>query len=432
VKTKANHAVAICAAMVLGVAFASGRVAHAAGVTVSIACGSEGGTSYDLCVKASNQWAQKAGNQVRFITTPASSSERLALYQQWMAAQADIDVLMTDVFYPGVLEKGLVDLRPYLEDEETELFPAYLKIDMLDGKLLAMPWFAAVGVMYYRKDLLQKYHLEPPQTWAELEKDAESVQTEERAAGNPNFWGYMWQGKAYEGLTCNAVEWLASYGAGSIVALDGKVTVDNPRAVAALTMAKSWVGKISPRGVLSSEEPQTLQVFYAGNALFLRSWPYVWSVAQAPDSPLAGKVGIIPIPKGPGTDGAHAGTIGGWSLAVSKYGKHREAAIDLVKYLTSSEVQRMRFLEGALMPTRMALYEDPSVLAKEPAMKIFYDAILSASPRPSAQTGAKYNRVSSVLYTGLHQMLLGESGPQATVASIAAKLDELSDKGKDW
>jgi len=429
---KANHVVAIGAAIVLGATLGFGRASHAAGKTVSIACGSEGATNYNLCVKASKQWAQQTGNQVKFITTPASSSERLALYGQWMAAHADIDVLMTDVFYPGVLEKGLVDLRPYLEEDETELFPAYLKINTLDGKLLAVPWFAAVGVMYYRKDLLQKYHLDPPQTWADLEKDAKLVQTEERAAGNRNFWGYVWQGKAYEGLTCNAVEWLASYGAGSVVALDGKVTVDNPRAIAALTMAKSWVGKISPRGVLSSEEPQTLQVFYAGNALFLRSWPYVWSVAQAPDSPLAGKVGIVPIPKGPGAEGEHTGAIGGWSLAVSKYGKHRKDAIDLVKYLTSSEVQRMRFLEGALMPTRMALYEDQAVLAKEPAMKIFYDAILSASPRPSAQTGAKYNRVSSVLYTGLHQMLLGESDPQATVASIAAKLDELSDNGKDW
>ena len=42
-------------------------------------------------------------------------------------------------------------------------------------------------------------------------------------------WGYVCQGKAYEGLTCNALEWVTSFGGGTIVDADGKVTIDNPR-----------------------------------------------------------------------------------------------------------------------------------------------------------------------------------------------------------
>lgn len=415
----------------LGGAFAVSSPADA-GVTVSIACGSVGAPNHILCVKAAKQWAVKTGNRVRFVTTPYSSTARLSLYEQWMAAHADIDILMTDVYYPGILKKDLVDLTPYFKSERSKFFAAYLKVDTIDGKLLAVPWFAAVGVMYYRKDLLHKYALQPPKNWAGLERDAKLVQTKERAADHPNFWGFVWQGKAYEGLTCDAVEWLASYGGGSIVARDGKVTIDNPRAIAALRMAKSWVGTISPRGVLSSKEPETMQVFYSGNALFMRNWPYVWSIVQKPDSPLRGKVGVMAIPKGPGAKGRNAGAIGGWSLALSKYGKHRKQAISLIKYLTSYEVERMRFLQGALMPTRKALYKDQSVLDKAPVMKVFYKAISHASPRPSAQTGAKYNRVSSVFYTDLHQMLLGESSPQATVKAIAAKLNNISDNGKSW
>ncbi|MEJ2480899.1 MAG: extracellular solute-binding protein, partial [Acidihalobacter sp.] len=226
----------IAAGLALSLGVALGFVAPAdAGVTVSIACGSVGAPNHILCVKAAKQWAAKTGNQVRFVTTPYSSTARLSLYEQWMAAHADIDVLMTDVYYPGILKKGLVDLTPYFKSEHHKFFPAYLKVDTIDGKQLAVPWFAAVGVMYYRKDLLAKYGLQPPKTWAELEKDAKLVQAKERAAGHPNFWGFVWQGKAYEGLTCDAVEWLASYGGGSIVSRAGKVTIDNPRAVAALT-----------------------------------------------------------------------------------------------------------------------------------------------------------------------------------------------------
>ncbi|APZ44764.1 hypothetical protein BW247_15675 [Acidihalobacter ferrooxydans] len=422
----------VAALLGAGWALAAPGPAQAAGVTVSIACGSVGAPNHITCVKASKQWAAKTGNYVKFVTTPYSSSARLALYEQWLAAHANIDVLMTDVYYPGILKKDLVDLTPYFKNKRDKFFPAYLKVDTIDGKLLAVPWFAAVGVMYYRKDLLQKYGLKPPKTWAELTADAKLVQAKERAAGHPNFWGFVWQGKAYEGLTCDAVEWLASDGAGSIVAPDGKVTIDNPRAVAALTRAKDWIGTISPRGVLSSQEPQSLQMFYSGNALFMRNWPYVWSIVQKPDSPLKGKVGVMMIPKGSGAEGRNAGTIGGWALALSKYGQHREASISLIKYLTSYDVQRMRFLEGALMPTRMALYKDQAVVDKAPVMKIFYQAISHASPRPTAQTGAKYNRVSSIFYTDVHQMLLGEMTPQATVRTIAARLNALSDHGKHW
>ncbi|MEJ2630121.1 MAG: ABC transporter substrate-binding protein [Acidihalobacter sp.] len=423
----------IAAGLVLSLGILLGFAGPAdAGVTVSIACGSVGAPNHITCVKAAKQWAAKTGNRVRFVTTPYSSTARLSLYEQWIAAHADIDVLMTDVYYPGILKNDLVDLMPYFKNDRDKFFPAYMKVDTIDGKLLAVPWFAAVGVMYYRKDLLEKYGLQPPKTWAELQKDAKLVQAKERAAGHPNFWGFVWQGKAYEGLTCDAVEWLASYGGGSIVGADGKVTIDNPRAIAALTMAKNWVGTISPRGVLSSKEPETLQVFYSGNALFMRNWPYVWSIVQKPNSPLKGKVGVMPIPKGPGAEGRNAGTIGGWALALSKYGKHRKQAISLIKYLTSYEVERMRFLDGALMPTRMALYKDQAVLDKAPVMKVFYKAISHASPRPSAQTGAKYNRVSSVFYTDLHQMLLGESSPQTTVKAIAAKLNDISSNGKNW
>ncbi len=59
-----------------------------------------------------------------------------------------------------------------------------------------------------RKSLLQKYDFKnPPQTWDELQEMAEKIQDGERKEGRQNFWGFVWQGKAYEGLSCNALEW---------------------------------------------------------------------------------------------------------------------------------------------------------------------------------------------------------------------------------
>ncbi|MEZ5480196.1 MAG: hypothetical protein R3E95_22770 [Thiolinea sp.] len=99
--------------------------------------------------------------------------------------------------------------------------------------------------------MLEKYEVEVPKTWEELTGVAKQIQAAERDAGNKDMWGFVWQGKAYEGLTCNALEWVKSYGGGQIVEADGSISINSPEAVAALNTAKGWVGSISPEGVLS-------------------------------------------------------------------------------------------------------------------------------------------------------------------------------------
>ena len=68
---------------------------------------------------------------------------------------------------------------------------------------------------------------------------AQTIQDGERKACSQDFYGFLFQGAAYEGLTCNALEWLASGGGEHIVESDGKVSINNPQARSALTMAQS-------------------------------------------------------------------------------------------------------------------------------------------------------------------------------------------------
>ena len=156
----------------------------------------------------------------------------------------------------------------------------------------------------------------------------------EHAAGNDKMRGFVFQAKAYEGLTCDALEWVNSFGGGTIVDDKGKITINNPKAAAALDLAASWVGKIAPEGVLNYAEEESRGVFQSGNAVFMRNWPYAWALGNAPDSAIKGKIGVSALPMG-GADGKHAAALGGWQLAVSKYSANPDAAADLVKYLTS-------------------------------------------------------------------------------------------------
>ena len=415
-------------ALVAGVLFAALALipaarAPASSATLSISCGALG-IELQLCTEAVNEWQSKTGNTVRIITTPNSSTDRLALYLQMLASGTDeIDVLQIDVVWAGVLASHLADLRPYVGDAPADHFASLIENDTVEGRLVAMPWWADVGVLYYRKDLLKRHGIVPPQTWQDMTAAAQAVQNAERAEGNARLWGFVFQGKAYEGLTCNALEWIDSFGGGTIVDTQGRITINNPRAVEALSLAGSWVGDISPKGVLNYDEETARGVFQTGNAVFMRNSPYAWALAQSHDSPVRDKVGVMPLPRG-GADGQGSGTLGGWHLAVSLYSKHPEEAADLVAFLTSAGQQKKRAITASYNPTIPALYNDPDILTANPFFKTLLDPLRNATARPSRIAGPHYNRLSSDVWRAAHDILAGAPA-QARIEQLAQELDRL-------
>ena len=415
-------------------------VAHAglsanarAEVTISISCSSLG-IEQQLCQSGSEAWAKKTGNTIKLVATPADANERLALYQTLLAAEAkDIDVFQIDVIWPAILAPHLMDLTSIVSEQDRgDHFKVLIDNNTVDGKLVAVPWFLDAGLLYYRKDLLEKYGKQVPATWAELTGTAKAILQEEKKAGNSGLQGYVWQGRAYEGLTCNALEWIASYGGGSIVDANGQVTIDNPQAAQALDMAKGWIGTISPQGVLSYSEEESRGVFQSGNAVFMRNWPYAWALANAADSPVKGKVGVAILPQGEGPDARHASALGGQNLAVSRYSAHPDEAADLVRYLTSAEEQKRRAQEGSFNPTLRSLYSDAGLLSANPFYKDFLPIVESAVARPSTVTARRYNQLSSAFVRAVHGALSGQStAASESLVDLNNELERLS-RGGHW
>jgi len=397
--------------------------------TITISCGSVG-QDFEFCKQTTAEWAKKTGHEVKLFTIPNSTTDILALFRQMFAAKSsDLDVINVDVVWPGVIKDHLIDLKPYSKGAEKEHFPAIVANNTADGKLLAMPWFTDAGLLFYRKDLIEKYKQKPPTTWEELAATAKVIQDGERAAGNKDFQGFVFQAKAYEGLTCDAVEWLHSYKGGNIVNDKGEVTVNNPNAVKALTTAASWIGTIAPQGVLNYAEEEARGVFQNGNAAFMRNWPYAWSLGNAKDSKISGKIGVSALPKG-GADGQHAATLGGWQLAVSKYSKNQAAAADLVMYMTSPEVQKMRAIKGSYNPTIAALYKDKEVLEANPFFGDLFNVFTSAVPRPATATGAKYPEVSAAFWNATHDVLSGKAKAEDSLKRLEGRLNQI--KRNKW
>jgi len=414
--------VAIC---LLAGAAQPARPAGAAELAIS--CGALG-VELALCRRAVADWEDRTGHRVTIVSTPNSSTERLALYQQVLAAKADdIDVLQIDVVWPGILANHLADLAPHVGDAADGHFPAIIANNTVEGRLLALPWWTDAGVLYYRRDLLERHGRRPPETWTELAETAALIQAAERQAGNRRMWGYVWQGRAYEGLTCNVLEWIASFGGGTIVGDDGRITIDNEQAASAFAEAARWVGTITPAGVLNYDEEAARGVFQTGNAVFMRNWPYAWALAQGKDSPIRGRVEVAPLPKG-GPDGRTAATLGGWSLAVSRYSRQPALAADLVLFLTRADEQRRRAIEASYNPTRPDLYRDQAVLAANPFFGRLLTVFENAVARPSRIAGRHYNRVSSALWRATHDILARGADPAERLERLAARLRRVAER----
>jgi trehalose/maltose transport system substrate-binding protein len=394
-----------------------------------IACGSVGQEA-DICKQGAEAWAKKSGHTVELMSVPTDAGQQLAQFQQLLAAgSTDLDVVRIDVVWPGIVANHMLDLTPHFPaDVLAQHFQPIVKNNTVNGKLIAIPWFTDAGLLYYRKDLLEKHGQKPPTTWQELAQTAKLVVEAEKKGGNANLVGFVFQGKSYEGLTCNALEWVDSFGGGTIVDSNGQVTVNNPKAVAAIDFFAGLIGNVAPKGVLSYEEEGARGVFQKGDAVFMRNWPYAWSLANAKDSPIAGKVGVMALPKG-GADGKSTGTLGGWQLGVSKYSKKPQLAADLVKYLTGAEEQKRRALVGSFNPTIMSLYKDADLLKANPFIGELYNTFVNAVPRPTI-TGAKYNQVSTEFRNGVYATLSGKGKATENLKKAEERIKKLSKNGK--
>ena len=405
--------------------FALAAAGAAQADTVSVFCGA---TDYDLCVKAADAWKAKTGNEAKINKMPATLDDAIPLYQQLLAAKSpDVDVLFLDVIWLGMFKNNLLDIKDKVPQSEKDAhFASTLGAGDIGGELIALPAYMDVGLMFYRKDLLEKYGMQPPKTWDELAAQAKEIQEKERAAGNKDMWGYTWQAKSYEGLTCDAIELIASNGGGTIIADDGKVTIDNPDAAQAIERAKGWIGTISPEGVLNYDEEASRAVFEAGNSAFHRNWPYVWGTSQGGGGPLVGKVGMMPLPVG--KEGQKSsGCLGPMYFGVNKYSAKPELATEFVRFITGPDMQKMRAIEGAYNPSISALYTDEDVLKKLPFLKDTEPAFADSATRPSGYTGTSYNRVSQAFYRAVHDMLTGDEEVEAGLKKLAGRLEKLKE-----
>lgn len=382
-----------------------------------------GGTPAELQVWDAivSDFEKQTGSSIELQRQPTDTDQRRqALLISLKSKQPDPDVFLMDVAW--LAQFAAADWLAPLNDRMTQIdtsafFQRVLRlVDHYRGNWVALPVYVDGGLLYYRKDLLEKYGFAgPPETWQELVGYALKVQMGERKQ-NPRFSGFLWQGKQYEGLICNFLEYAVSAGGGLGGAGEG-LKIDEPGNHEALAFMSSLIHEheVSPPSTFTEmDEEGVRSQFQQGNALFERNWPYAWALHQSEGSPVANKVGIAALPHFPGHESAS--TLGGWHIGISRYSDNDSLAWELVKYITSDSIQKRLALELGWNPGRRDLYDDSALLAKMPHFEQLREVFEHTVPRPILPY---YTQVSEVMQRHFNSALAGKTSPRQALTEAA-------------
>lgn len=323
-----------------------------------------------------------------------------------------------DLVYMDVVWVQKFAAAGWLEDLTKKVDPQkltdYIQGDVQGGKyqnkLYRMPFRTDVGMLYYRTDLLEKAGLKPPKTFQDLLTTSQTLQNQNLAQ-----WGYVWQGKQYEGLAAMFTEILQGYGGFWVNPETQAIGLDAPESIEAVKFLRQTIKQgISPPGVTTYAEEETRRLFESGNTVFLRNWPYVYALAS--NSPIAGKYGIQPMVHLPGKQSGAC--LGGWGFGISKSSKHQREAWQVIEYFNQPDIQRQYFLETGYVPSRKSLFTDDTLVAKYNYLPALLQGAENAVLRPPIP---QYAQVSDILQRYLSAALTGSKTPEAAMKAAAGE-----------
>lgn len=363
--------------------------------------------------------------KINLVELPDNTNEKYDIIRTQLAEQdGSVDIVDSDVTWPAIFvkEKWIEPLDKYFTQEElAEHFESSIESARINGKLYGIPYRYDSGLIFYRKDLLNKYGFKAPESFDELLAIAKTITANEK-----DLYGYAGSWKNFEGLTCNYIEFLWASGGDMAVNADGVVQFEQKQGYTALKTMTDLIYKheLAPLEATTYSSGDVRKLFSNGNLLFMRDWPAGWAVINSPDSKVQSQVGAMPIPS------LHdktisPGTYGGWQYMISKNSKHKTAAVKFLKFITSDTEQKRSFAAYSYLPSKRQLYYDSEILAKVPFAIELAEYFNQAKPRPRV---ANYDEVTLILQSEVHKALVGDQSPEEAVVNISDRLSELNTK----
>jgi multiple sugar transport system substrate-binding protein len=360
--------------------------------------------------------AAHPNEKVQLLELPeAADAQRSQFVTNLQAKSNRFDVLGIDVVWTAEFAKSnwLLELDQSQFPLAQMLKPA-VDTGMFEGKLWAVPYDTNGGLLFYRKDVLDKAGKQAPKTFDELKALCP-------LAEQNNMGCYSGQFAKYEGLTVNFAEAVQAAG-GEIMTDNGtKAALGAPAVQGLGTLVDGFQQGWVPKPAITYKEEESRRAFMSGELLFLRNWPYVYGLASEADpaNKVRGKFGIAPLP---GITGPGSSSLGGLNLAVSAFSEKQQTAVEFVKFATNeANAKEMVSLTGNA-PAWTSLYEDADLIKQFPHLPVLQEGLLSAKPRPVTPY---YQEVTSAIQEAAYAALQGQKPAEQAVNDLTTRLNEI-------
>jgi multiple sugar transport system substrate-binding protein len=342
--------------------------------------------------------------EATLLELPESADIQREQQIQRLRAQSDeCDVLGMDVIWTAEYAAAgwLYDLTSSVDAIEGDFIPSTVETTEYEGKKWALPFNTNAGFLYYRTNEAPK----APSTWEQIYEDAQKDN------------GLVYQGERYEGLTVNFLELLYSAG-GKVLSDDGEtVEIDSPETREVLEfMQKGVEDGAVPKAVTTYEEESSRRAFEAGNATFMRNWPYAYTLGR--ESKIGDEFEVTTFPGFGGNPGA--GVVGGYNLGISAYTDNPNGSLAFAEFLTTQPVQKEMFLKATLPAVATAVYQDSQVQKEIPFTEELLKAVEQAQARPVSPV---YSEISEAIFNNVFEVLQGRQEADGATSKMKSEIE---------
>src|SRR5919202_4337809 len=311
-----------------------------------------------------------------------------------------------------------MDLSGELEKNgwKDRLVPSPMDMVKVDGKVYAVPVYVSGVYFFYNKDVLQANSLTPPTTWDELLKfvqDAKARGLIPIGLANKTRWpGAFYLNYLVDRI--NGPDFLTKVTAGQASFNDPGV-VEAGRRIQELVQAGAF-----PEGFngLDYDTGGSRQLMYAGKvAMELQTSSYP-STAASEMKGFEQKLDFVGFPTLPGGKGQATGLLGGMiGYAVSQKTRNKDAAVELLRYLTDDTARDAYIANGRVPAVKGGSITDP-------ATRKMADSITGASSFQNYRDQALAPELGQQQLEVIQALLGGSLSPEAA----AQRLDEVAKK----
>ncbi|MFH8479380.1 extracellular solute-binding protein [Streptomyces sp. NPDC018055] len=312
-----------------------------------------GGVRQQLIAEWNRRHEDEPGLRAQIVELPGGADQqRSQLLGALQSGSAAYDIVNLDVTWiPEFAEAGLIQALPGSDVEDPDVIPEVLSTTRWKGRTYALPFNTDVGLLYYRKDLIEQSGINENRrpagdwSWQNLYDSIATLGSGVPEADAPEK-GWTTQLAPYEGLTVNVMDAFAAADV-EIASADGEYTATPDTLKDGLQEFLTHVDDnrtLRPRA-LTSDEDATLDDFAEGRVAYMRNWPYAFGALQSRLAPE--RYAAVPLPG--------RSVLGGQNLAVSAASPRSDAARKLLAFLTGPRSERC-LLDAGFAATRLSSY----------------------------------------------------------------------------